>query len=89
MPEPVVLVTPEQLKALVREAVREDRECQGHAALPEVLTREQAAELLQLHPQVVVRYVHEKGLPGAKIGPEWRFRRTALLQWLDTQTEVA
>jgi excisionase family DNA binding protein len=85
MPESVIVISPEQLKHIVREAFREDRQRQAPDALPEVLTREQAGELLQLHPQVVVRYVHEKGLPGAKIGSEWRFRRTALLEWLDNQ----
>jgi hypothetical protein len=29
----------------------------------------------------------EHGLPGRKIGNEWRFRRSELLAWLDTQGE--
>jgi excisionase family DNA binding protein len=59
----------------------------GHASSiprPEavVLTVEQAADLLQVDPEVV-RGLAEKGdLPGREIGGEWRFAREALLAWV-------
>ena len=56
------------------------------ASLPEVLTLDEAAALLQLHPKVVAKYVRERGLPALRIGREYRFRRSALMAWLDGQS---
>lgn len=56
------------------------------AALPEVLTLEEAAAVLSMHPKVVAKYVRERGLPALRIGREYRFRRSALMAWLDSQT---
>lgn len=53
---------------------------------PEVLTLEEAAALLSMHPKVVAKYVRERGLPALRIGREYRFRRSALMAWLDAQT---
>ena len=49
---------------------------------PEVLTLEQAAELLQLEPAAVAELAGAGELPGRRIGEEWRFARTAVLAWL-------
>lgn len=75
---PAFTITVDQLRAIVREEI-------AAAARPseqEVLTREQAAKLLQVHPSVVTRYVRTEGLPGTKMGAEWRFRRSEIVQWL-------
>lgn len=50
--------------------------------LPEVLTPEQAGELLQYHPKTVMRLAREGRIPGRKVGGQWRFSREALLAWL-------
>lgn len=48
----------------------------------EVLTAEEAAEFLGFNP-VTVRLKARLGeIPGRKIGKEWRFSRTTLLDWL-------
>lgn len=47
--------------------------------LDTVLTVDQAAELLQLHPNTVRKYAQDGTLPGYKFGDSWRFKRTALL----------
>ena len=49
---------------------------------PEVLTGDEAAELLQVDPEVVLELVERGELPGRRLGGEWRFARTALLSWL-------
>jgi excisionase family DNA binding protein len=50
--------------------------------LPEVLTAEQAGQLLQI-PEAEVLALAESGqLPGRKLGAAWRFARAALVQWL-------
>jgi excisionase family DNA binding protein len=53
---------------------------------PEVLTPEEAAELLQVDPDVVLDLARGGGLPGRELGGEWRFARAALLAWLATGT---
>jgi excisionase family DNA binding protein len=52
------------------------------ADAPEVLTVEQAAELLQVEADDVRALADAGELPGRRIGDEWRFLRRALLAWL-------
>jgi excisionase family DNA binding protein len=49
----------------------------------EVLTLEDAAELLQVTPEDVEALAAGGELPGRKIGTAWRFSRAAVLRWLD------
>jgi excisionase family DNA binding protein len=48
----------------------------------EVLTVEQAAELLQTDADAVRELADAGELPGRRIGGEWRFLRRAVLAWL-------
>jgi excisionase family DNA binding protein len=48
----------------------------------EVLTVEQAAELLQTDADAVRALADAGELPGRRIGDEWRFLRRAVLAWL-------
>jgi excisionase family DNA binding protein len=49
----------------------------------EVLTRDQAASLLQVCNKTVSRLVERQGLPAVRIGREYRIRRSALLKWME------
>jgi excisionase family DNA binding protein len=49
---------------------------------PEVLTPEDAAELLQVDIDVVLELARAGTLPGRELRGEWRFARAALLEWL-------
>jgi excisionase family DNA binding protein len=49
---------------------------------PEVMTAEQAAELLLIETKVVLEMAEAGKLPGRKLGATWRFSRSALLAWL-------
>jgi excisionase family DNA binding protein len=49
---------------------------------PEVLTIDEAAELLHAEPEAVRELAEAGRLPGRKIGDEWRFLRRAVLAWL-------
>jgi excisionase family DNA binding protein len=74
--------------AALREIVREELRAMTSASAAEqreILTREQAADLLQVCPSVVIRYMKSAALPGFKVGAEWRFRRSELEQWLSDQ----
>jgi excisionase family DNA binding protein len=52
------------------------------APAAEVLTIEQAAELLQTDADAVRALADAGELPGRKISDEWRFLRRAVLAWL-------
>lgn len=61
---------------------RADEPAPAPAAAREVLSVEQAAELLQVDAALVARLAERGQLPGRKLGREWRFARAALLAWL-------
>jgi excisionase family DNA binding protein len=48
----------------------------------EVLSPAEVADLLQVEESVVQELAKAGELPGRKIGDEWRFARTAVLEWL-------
>jgi excisionase family DNA binding protein len=49
---------------------------------PEVMSSEQAAQLLQIEESLVVELAEAGDLPGRKLGKVWRFSRAALVGWL-------
>jgi len=82
-------VDPQRLDSLRRVVVEMGRDelTVGRAEFrpheqPEVLTLEQAAELLQVPPEAAAELADAGELPGRKIGDDWRFSRRAVLAWL-------
>ncbi len=53
---------------------------------PELLTTRQVADLLQVHPKHVYRLLR-RGLPGRRVGGEWRFERREVLDWTAGKAE--
>lgn len=49
----------------------------------EILTLEEVAHYLRLKPQTIYKWAQEKRIPAAKLGKEWRFRRSVIDRWLD------
>lgn len=47
---------------------------------PALLTTEEVADLLRVHPKHVYRLL-KKGLPARRVGSEWRFDRAEVLAW--------
>lgn len=75
----MIVVHPEELRALVRDAVREalaDRPAASSAA--EWLDTESAAALLGVNARTITKRATAGQIPGAKIGKLWRFRRSDL-----------
>ncbi len=48
----------------------------------DVLTLEEASQLFQVSTKTFLKLLREENLPARKVGREWRFSRTALLQWI-------
>jgi excisionase family DNA binding protein len=56
-------------------------------AVEEVLTADEAAELLRSDAATVTAMAEDGTLPGRKVGDDWRFARSALLNWLSGDEE--
>jgi excisionase family DNA binding protein len=57
--------------------------------VPEVLTAEQAAELMQVERAVIEGLAKAGELPTRRLAGQWRFSRAALLDWLGASTAPA
>ncbi len=53
----------------------------------EILTIEEVAAYLKLKPQTIYRWAHTGKIPGAKLGKEWRFRRSSIEAWIDQRID--
>jgi putative molybdopterin biosynthesis protein len=53
-----------------------------------LLTTEDVAALLQVHPKHVYRLLR-RGLPGHRMGGEWRFARDEVLRWVERRAIAA
>lgn len=71
----------EGIRSLVEELFDEDDLGEVMSEL-DVLTLEDAAAYLKVEYGQIRRLLKEQGLPGRKIGDEWRFLRGALADWL-------
>ena len=49
----------------------------------EIMTLEEVAEYLKLKPQTIYAWAQEKKIPAAKLGKEWRFKRSILDEWFN------
>lgn len=52
-----------------------------------LLTAEQAAAILQVHPRTVKRMAASGEIPAMKIGKLWRFRESLLDAWVNSEVE--
>jgi excisionase family DNA binding protein len=81
--EKLVDVLGEHLETLVRKAVKAELDSRSEPS--DILDTEGAAVLLKLEPKTVSKYAAAGKIPGHRLGPEWRFYRSELLQWLKEQ----
>jgi nitrogen PTS system EIIA component len=51
--------------------------------MPDLLSPKQLAEYLQLSQRTVYRLLDRGDIPAIKVGGQWRFRKTAVDEWLD------
>jgi excisionase family DNA binding protein len=54
--------------------------------IEEILTANQVAELLQIHPRTVYKLVKQGSLPGRKFGGGWRFSKSEILAMVHPPT---
>src|SRR2546425_3004731 len=64
---------------------RDGDKTRGPSRDNEILTIEEVAAYLRLSPQTIYKWAQEKRIPAAKLGKEWRFRKSIIDRWLDEQ----
>ncbi|MGC9367466.1 MAG: helix-turn-helix domain-containing protein [bacterium] len=47
----------------------------------DIMTLEEVASYLKLKPQTIYTWAQEKKIPAAKIGKEWRFKKSIIDEW--------
>jgi excisionase family DNA binding protein len=50
--------------------------------MAKVLTLEELADYLKVHPSTVYRLLRKSELPGFKIGSDWRFNQESVDSWI-------
>jgi len=48
---------------------------------PSILTLDDVAEYLRVHPSTIYRLLKKKRLPAFKLGRDWRFSRESIDRW--------
>ena len=48
-----------------------------------VLTVEEAAEFLKVHPSTIYRLLKSRTIPAFKIGSDWRFNQESIQRWIE------
>lgn len=46
------------------------------------MTLEEVAKYLRVKPQTIYTWVQDKKIPAAKLGREWRFRKSIIDTWI-------
>lgn len=47
----------------------------------EIMTLEEVAAYLRLKPQTIYTWAQDKKIPAAKLGKEWRFKKSMIDEW--------
>lgn len=85
----VAVLSPDELEALIMAAV--DRALAKTRPLPEseIMTCDQVAELLHVHPFTIPKLIDD-GLPELRrIGTHRRFRRSEVVKWMTDRKKTA
>lgn len=49
----------------------------------DIMTLEEVAAYLKVTPQTIYTWAQEKRIPAAKLGKEWRFKKSVIDRWFD------
>ncbi|MBL4578054.1 MAG: helix-turn-helix domain-containing protein [Flavobacteriales bacterium] len=53
----------------------------------EIMTIEDVAKYLKLKPQTIYLWAQKGKIPAAKLGKEWRFKRSVLDKWFNNHID--
>jgi PTS system nitrogen regulatory IIA component len=52
-----------------------------------IMTLEEVADYLRVKPQTIYTWAQEKKIPAAKLGKEWRFKKSMIDKWLNDRID--
>jgi excisionase family DNA binding protein len=55
----------------------------------QVLTLEEVAEWLRVHPSTVYRLLRKRQIPGFRMGSDWRFTQASIASWIEQREAAA
>jgi excisionase family DNA binding protein len=55
--------------------------------MDEIMTLEEVAKYLKLKPQTIYTWAQEGKIPAAKLGKEWRFKRSVIEKWFNNHID--
>lgn len=53
----------------------------------QIMTLEEVAEYLRVKPQTIYTWAQEKKMPAAKLGKEWRFKKSMIDKWFNDRID--
>jgi excisionase family DNA binding protein len=53
-----------------------------------VLTLDETAEFLKVHPSTVYRLLKKKQIPAFKMGSDWRFNQESIERWISEREQA-
>jgi len=51
--------------------------------MEDIMTLEEVAKYLKLKPQTIYNWAQDGKIPAAKLGKEWRFKKTIIDKWFN------
>ena len=92
--QPQESATSERPSGRSQPTVRKTPESQAHLpgespGMEALLTSREAARVLKIHPKVVERMAKRGEVPALKVGKFWRYRVTALDEWINSRLQSA
>ena len=51
--------------------------------MEDIMTLEEVAKYLKVKPQTIYTWAQDGRIPAAKLGKEWRFRKTVIDRWFN------
>jgi nitrogen PTS system EIIA component len=51
--------------------------------MDDIMTLEEVAQYLKLKPQTIYTWAQKGDIPAAKLGREWRFKKSIIDKWFD------
>jgi len=71
---------------LVEEIMKRKKNLPKNSFCSQIMTPKEAASYLGLHPITIYRLVKKGGVPGFKVGGQWRFKKDLLDEWIVRKT---
>ena len=56
--------------------------------MKEILNMQEVCELLSVSEKTMIKLLKEENIPARKIGREWRFSRTAIIEWIGNGNSI-